>query len=88
MPAKRCLSCIIKGALQPHYTEPVIKHCKNNPFFILCDEGNDVDDKNFAILVHLWDEMLGKPVTRFLDMPIFNIGTAENLFNHNDALLD
>ena len=57
-------------------------------FFILCDEGNDADDKNFAILVRLWDEDLGKPMTQFLDMPVCNIGTADNLFSHIDTCLD
>ena len=40
--------------------------------------------KNFAILVHLWDEKQGKPMTRFLNMPICNIGTAEKLFEAID----
>ena len=45
------------------------------------------DDKNFAILVDLWDDQLGRPVTRFLHMPVCNIGTANKLFNAIDSHL-
>ena len=72
--------CVVTGALAPHFSEPVFSLCRENPFSILCDEGNDKDDKNFAILVRMWDDKLGKPMTRLLDMPVCNIGTAENLF--------
>ena len=78
--ARTKTSCIVRGALHPHLHQPVVELCQNGPFSILCDEGNDVEDKNFAILVRLWDEKQGKPMTRFLDMPICNIGTAEKLF--------
>ena len=81
-------TCIVNGALQPHFTKPVEKLCQENPFSVLCDEGSDTDDKNFAILVRLWDENVGKPVTRFLDMPICNIGTADKLFEAIDTALD
>ena len=47
----------------------------------MCDEGNDIEDKNFAIVVCLW------PLTRFLDMPVCNVGTAENLFGFIDTAL-
>ena len=40
------------------------------------------------ILVRYWDNHLGKPITRLLDMPVCNLGTAENLFSHiNSAFL-
>ena len=65
--------CIVKGALYPHFTTPVESMCCYVPFLILCDEGNDTDNKYFAILVRLWDERVCIPATRFLDMPICNI---------------
>ena len=80
-------TCIVKGALHPHFAEPVVALCKESPFSIMCDEGNDIEDKNFAILVHLWDDDLGNPLTRFLDMPVCNVGTAENLFGFIDIAL-
>jgi hypothetical protein len=61
--------------------------CRNGPFSILCDEGSDCDDKNFAILVRFWDKNQEKPVTRFFDMPISNIADAATLFNHIDTAL-
>ena len=85
--AKTKTTCIVKGALFPHFTDPVVKLCCETTFSILCDEGNDSDDKNFAILVRLWDENLGKPMTRFLDMPVCNIATGEKLFDLIDKSL-
>ena len=82
------MTCILKRALTPHLIEPVIKMSREGSFTILCDEGNDTDNKNFAILAHLWDERLEKPVTRFLDMPACNVGTAEDLFDHINAALE
>lgn len=81
-------TCIVNGALQPHFATPVEKLCQENPFSVLCDEGSDTDDKNFAILVRLWDENVGQPITRFLDMPICNIGTADKLFEAIDTALE
>jgi len=85
--ARTKTTCIVKGALHLHFAEPVVALCKESPFSIMCDEGNDVEDKNFAILLLLWDDDLGKPSTRFLDMPVCNIGTAENLFGFIDTAL-
>ena len=85
--ARTKTTCIIKGALYPHFIDPVVKMCQDKPFSILCDEGNDGEDKNFAILVRLWDEDLGKPMTRFLNMPVCNSATGERLFNLIDETL-
>ena len=85
--ARTKTTCIVKGALHPHFMQAVIDRCKNGPFSILCDEGNDAEDKNFAILVRYWDNHLAKPTTRLLDIPICNIGTAENLFSHIESAL-
>ena len=46
-----------------------------------------MEDKNCAILVRLWDEKHSKPMTRFLDMPICNIGTADKLFEAIDCTM-
>ena len=85
--ARTKTTCIIKGALHPHFTDPIIQLCKNGPFSILCDEDSDTDDKHLAILVRLWDNDLGAPVTRFLNMPVCNIGTATKLFECIDTTL-
>ena len=51
-----------------------------NPFSILMDESNGKTDKSCIILLRALDPQLGDVRTRFLDMPIVNIGTAQNLF--------
>ena len=52
------------------------------------DESNDRVDKSCIILVRLLDEELGELRTRFLDMPVVNIGNASNLFEAVKASLD
>ena len=46
----------------------------SNPFSLMMDESNDKS------CIRLIDPQLGEVRTRFLDMPIVNIGTAANLF--------
>ena len=46
----------------------------------MIDESNDKVDKSCIILVKLLDPELGNVCTRFLDMPVVNIGTAQNIF--------
>ena len=50
-------------------------------FSIMMDESNDKIDKSCIILVRVFESGLGDTCTRFLDMPIVNIGTAQNLFD-------
>ena len=47
---------------------------------LLMDESNDKNDKSCIILVRLRDSDEGDVRMRFLDMPIVNIGKAQNLF--------
>lgn len=47
----------------------------------MMDESNDKTDKSCIILVHVYDFSVGGIRTRFLDMPIVNIGTARNFFD-------
>ena len=48
---------------------------------ILIDASNDKVDKSCIILVRFLDPEVGNVCTRFLDMPVVNIGTAQNLFS-------
>ena len=50
------------------------------PFSIMLDESNDKIDKSCIILVRVLDPEVGNVCTRFLDMPVVNIGTAQNIF--------
>ena len=47
----------------------------------MCDASYDkVDNKTFALLVRVFDEKVCAVRSRFLDMPICNVGTVEKLF--------
>ena len=52
-----------------------------NPFSVLMDESNYKQDQSCIILVRVLDAKLGNVKTRFSDMPVVNIGMAENLFS-------
>ena len=78
----------MKGALHPHFSEPVIRLCQTFPFSIICDESNKGDKKHFSIFVCMLDNIIGRPVTRFLDMPVCNIATASKLFDCIDSLFE
>ena len=73
-------TAIVKEALSPYYHAKAI-HNMSNSFSVLMDESNDKQDKSCIILVGVLDAELGNVKTRFLDMPVVNIGTAENLFS-------
>ena len=65
--------------LTAYYHEKAVNNL-SNPFSILMDESNDKVDKSSIILVRVFDNAVGDVRTRFLDMPVVNIGTAPNLF--------
>ena len=73
-------TAIVKKALAPHFTQRVIESMSSGPFSLMMDESNDRRDKSYIILVRLLDPQIGEVRTRFLDMPVVNIGTATNLF--------
>ena len=52
----------------------------NNPFSIMIDESNDSTDKSCIILIRVFDHNVGNVCTRFLDMPVVNIGTCTKYF--------
>ena len=72
-------AAIIKEALAPHYLQKTL-HDMSNSFSILIDESNDRTDKSCIILVRVIDLNVEDIRTRFLDMPVVNVGTARNLF--------
>ena len=75
------------NALSPYYDDKVTKLCLSQMFCLLVDESNDKgDDKCVIILVRIFDRELSEIVTKFLDIPICNIGTGESLFNCIDKM--
>ena len=75
-----CSRTIVKGALAPHFTKKTTENM-SYPYSLMMDESNDKTDKSCIILVRVFDPILCDVRTRFLDMPVVNIGTARNLFD-------
>lgn len=47
----------------------------------MCDESNNRKaDKEFVILTRFYDEDTLQVATKFMEMPICNVGNAENLY--------
>ncbi|KAJ8333719.1 hypothetical protein SKAU_G00410380 [Synaphobranchus kaupii] len=77
---------IVKGAIAPALNKEVVQLCQNQPFGLLCDESTSRStDKEFVILARVFNEE--RLVTKFLDMPVCNIGKAENLFTSLNKVL-
>ncbi|XP_061162630.1 uncharacterized protein LOC133171854 [Saccostrea echinata] len=71
---------IVKNALAPQLHKEVVQNCRTKPFSLACDESNDRNsEKTLAIFVRYFDN---QAVTQFLDMPICNVGTSQNIFDH------
>ena len=50
-------------------------------FALLCNEGtDDGGDKDFLILVRVFDEGASCSLTKFLALPTCDIGTSKNMF--------
>ena len=87
--ARTNTAALITHTLAPAVNKPLIKACKEQPFTIICDGGNDNFEKEyFGIMAILWDDKLGKVITRFLDAPVCNIATGETLFRALAVLLE
>ncbi|KAK5873254.1 hypothetical protein PBY51_018312 [Eleginops maclovinus] len=72
---------LIKGAIAAELEDDLAKTCRSQPFSLMCDESNNrKTDKEFVILTRLYDEATLQVATRFLEMPICNVGNAENLY--------
>ena len=53
----------------------------------MMDEPNDKTDKSCITLARVYSSSVGDDCTKFLDMPIVNIGTVRNLFDPLKLLL-
>ena len=71
-------TAIIKEALAPHCLSNSL-HDMSKVYSVMMDESNDKN--KCIILVRVFDLLVGDVRTRFLDMPVVNIGTAKNLFD-------
>ncbi|KAL6459468.1 hypothetical protein MHYP_G00329400 [Metynnis hypsauchen] len=72
---------LIKGAIAAELDDELAKTCRSQPFSLMCDESNNrKTDKQFVILARLYDEATLQVTTRFMEMPVCNVGNAENLY--------
>ena len=73
---------IINSAIAPAFDDTVTNLCKTEKFSVMMDESNDHgDNKAVTILVRVLDRGALRISTRFLGLPICNIGTGANLFS-------
>ena len=73
---------ILNKAIAPIEKKKVTDLCAANKFSIMMDESNDKgNDKCCAILIRVLDRSVKRVVTRFLAIPVCNIGTGANLFS-------
>ena len=77
---------IVKNAIAPALEEELVKQCKTGPFSFGSNDTNQ--QKTLAIVVKYFDEVRERAVTRFLDMPICNIGTAQSIVDQLDATFE
>ena len=72
---------IVSEVLAPIERQKTIKAAQEGPFSIMVDESNKRnDDKAMAVLLRVINPTTGLVQNRFLDMPVCNIPSAENLF--------
>ena len=73
---------LLNLAIAPSFDKKVSTACREEKFSVMIDESNDQGgEKSMAILIRVADRQIRQISTRFLAMPIVNIGTGENLFN-------
>ncbi len=73
---------IVKKALAPRLDAGIDRLCRRGKFSLMTDESNDQGgEKVLVILARLFDPAIGKTATRFVDIPVCNVGTAENIFD-------
>ena len=69
---------IIKRAIDPLQRAQVVEMCQNNKFSLMIDESNDhICNKGLVLLVRAAET--SRVHTRFLDMPVVNVGGGENI---------
>lgn len=74
-----CFVLFIEEVLGPKQEEDLIKLLKENKFSLMVDESTDRNtDKQVVILTRVFCE--SQIVTKFVDMPTCNLGSAEDLF--------
>ena len=73
--------------LAPEADTQVTELLQMNNFSLMIDESNDRgQNKQLVILARVYDKEVEKVVTKFIDMPVCNLGTGLNIFNTIDKV--
>jgi hypothetical protein len=74
-------TCIINGAVAPHFQSILVDKMKNGPFAIATDgSGDSAPEKMNPLTVRIFDINRGMVCTQFLDMCMSSSSTAEGIF--------
>lgn len=79
----------IVETLAPEADTQVTELLQVNKFSLMIDESNDRgQNKQLVILARVYDKEVEKVVTKFIDMPVCNLGTGLNIFNTIDKVFE
>ena len=89
--ARTKTSCILNGALKPHFQSELIKQMQFNPYSLSIDGSNDTGlEKMNPLTVKIFDVNRNEVVHKFLDMCTTSgkdCGTAKGIFAKMDEVL-
>ena len=90
--ARTKTTCILNGALRPHFVEILTEQMKTEPYAFAIDGSNDTDlDKMNPVTVRVFDSVKNQVCTRFLEMCLTlgpDAATARNIFEAMDRALE
>ena len=82
-------AAIITEALAPVEASKTIQFAQQGPCSLMVDESNKLDnDKACAIVLRVINTEIGRVQNNFLDLPVCNKATAENLFTEIDTCFE
>ena len=80
-------TCLINGALAPHYQQELVAYMKENPYALAIDGSSDNSIEMNPLTVRIFDQVSGTVCTRFLDMCMSSEANAEAIFSKMEAAL-
>jgi len=81
-------SAIIEEVLAPCFILEFIEYLKDNTLIsLMLDVSNDKTDKSCIILVRSLDHRVGDVQTRFIDMPVVNVGNTKKKTTFSAVIL-
>jgi hypothetical protein len=82
-----CWCYAYSAALAPEVDSEVTRLLQNNKFSLIIDESNDRgQNKQLVLLASVYDPDREQVSSKFIDMPVCNIGTGANIFDTIDKV--